>query len=321
MDRPHSSSLLAVACERCVLVWTVEPSSVITRPSGTCAQTLAAPGHAPVTSVRWSPLGDLLMSASPSDSALLLWSVAEESHVPLKRLWSAGHTLCRWSPDASRVFTATTGPTFRVWETGRWTDERWRCATAGGPVSAACWSPDGRVALFVTSAEPVVYSLSFMPVLLMESAPKPVPVIDLTARRLDHGKEMIHVGGEVSGLTWDSTGRRLAVSFVDSDAVAVFSTELHPHLRIAACGLIRGLKDEYPVAVEFQMNLQDTTSLCVAWSSGRIQHVPMLVPASAAGGLLESSALSASVAASPGRSLGDASLLRSPVQLFSVDSP
>ena len=40
------------------------------------------------------------------------------------------------------------------------------------------------------------------------------------------------VGNEISGMSWDKTGRRLAVSFVDCNAVAVFATELHPHLRI-----------------------------------------------------------------------------------------
>ncbi|KAF0287431.1 Aladin [Amphibalanus amphitrite] len=330
--KPHSASLLAVACERCVLVWTLEPNSVITRPPGSCAQTLTAPGHAPVSCVQWSPLGDLLVSASPGDGALILWNVAEETHVPLSRVWWLGNTLCRWSPDGSKVLGATTGQTFRVWETvrwmderyrgpvsgarmtlpssllwtevwetvrwtderyrgpvsgarmtplpspvdrvwetARWTDERYRGPVSGARMSCACWSPDGQTALFATAGEPVVYSLSFVPILLNDSAPRPVPVIDLTSsppeadetREARARREALRVGTEIAALSWDSTGRRLAVSFVDCNAVAIFATDLHPHLRITPCGVLRGSVDEVVMDITFQQNLQDTASLCV----------------------------------------------------------
>ena len=60
-----------------------------------------------------SPQGDLLLSASPGDGAVVLWNVAEERHVPLSQLWWLGNTFCRWSPDARRVLGATTGHTIR----------------------------------------------------------------------------------------------------------------------------------------------------------------------------------------------------------------
>ncbi|XP_043200112.1 aladin-like [Amphibalanus amphitrite] len=316
--KPHSASLLAVACERCVLVWTLEPNSVITRPPGSCAQTLTAPGHAPVSCVQWSPLGDLLVSASPGDGALILWNVAEETHVPLSRVWWLGNTLCRWSPDGSKVLGATTGQTFRVWETARWTDERYRGPVSGARMSCACWSPDGQTALFATAGEPVVYSLSFVPILLNDSAPRPVPVIDLTSsppeadetRETRARREALRVGAEIAGLSWDSTGRRLAVSFVDYNAVAVFATDLHPHLRITPCGVLRGSVDEVVMDIAFQQNLQDTATLCVAWSSGRIQQVPMLVSATASGGLL--GGLLAAAPAGPATPLRPSASLLSP---------
>ena len=71
-DRPTSASVLAVACQSCVLIWTIEPTSLATRPSASCAQVLSMPGHCPVISVAWCPLDGILVSASPTDSAIMV---------------------------------------------------------------------------------------------------------------------------------------------------------------------------------------------------------------------------------------------------------
>lgn len=44
------------------------------RPSSGCAQVLSYPGHGPVTSLAWAPSGELLLSASPVDAAMLVRS-------------------------------------------------------------------------------------------------------------------------------------------------------------------------------------------------------------------------------------------------------
>ena len=54
--RPLNASELAVGCLGGCLVWTVDPTSVATRPSASCVAVLPAPkGHAPVTGVEWDP--------------------------------------------------------------------------------------------------------------------------------------------------------------------------------------------------------------------------------------------------------------------------
>lgn len=86
--RPTSASVLAAACQSCVLIWTIEPTSLATRPSASCAQVLSTPGHSPVISVAWCPLDGILVSASPTDSAIMVdcW------HVCL--LWESWRELC-----------------------------------------------------------------------------------------------------------------------------------------------------------------------------------------------------------------------------------
>ncbi|MGH0190018.1 UNVERIFIED_CONTAM: hypothetical protein FKN15_041740 [Acipenser sinensis] len=127
--KPLCASALAVACQNCVLVWHVDPSSLSTRPSSGCAQVLSQPGHSPVTSLAWSPSGAILLSASPVDTAMMVWDVAGESCVPLQRVGGGGVTFLSWAPDGSRVLAATPSALFRVWETSMWTCERWPTLT------------------------------------------------------------------------------------------------------------------------------------------------------------------------------------------------
>lgn len=60
--KPLSASVLAVACQSCILIWTLDPTSLSTRPSSGCAQVLSHPGHTPVTSLAWAPNGVAALS-------------------------------------------------------------------------------------------------------------------------------------------------------------------------------------------------------------------------------------------------------------------
>ncbi|XP_008934590.1 PREDICTED: aladin, partial [Merops nubicus] len=123
--KPLCASILAVACQSCVLLWHLDPTSLSTRPSSGCAQVLSYPGHSPVTSLAWAPSGDLLLSASPVDTAMLVWDVSTENCVQLQWFGGGGVTYLAWSPDGSKVLAATPSAVFRVWEAQMWTCERW----------------------------------------------------------------------------------------------------------------------------------------------------------------------------------------------------
>lgn len=53
------------------------------------------------------------MSASPVDTAMLAWDVAMETCTPLRRFGGGGVSLVSWSPDGSKVFSATPSNLFR----------------------------------------------------------------------------------------------------------------------------------------------------------------------------------------------------------------
>lgn len=273
--RPLSASELAVGCDGGVFVWQVDPNSVVTRPSMSCATVLQKLHHSPVSSVTWSPQGDVLLTASAADTAMYVWDVAMDKSVSLRRVGGGGVSLVTWSPDGCKVFAATTGIIFRVWDTDRWLPERW--TVVSGHVQAACWSPCGSVVLFATSEEPIVYSLTFSKLdtvfQLDEASKTALPVVDLTEVEFNEGER---VGGIVTSLAWDTRGQRLAVLFKKTDLVAIFSTEIRAVLQVSPCCLVQGISGEIPNCISFQQNFEEGACLTIAWSSGHVQYFPLL---------------------------------------------
>uniref|UniRef100_A0A671WAT6 Achalasia, adrenocortical insufficiency, alacrimia n=1 Tax=Sparus aurata TaxID=8175 RepID=A0A671WAT6_SPAAU len=280
--KPLCASALAVACQNCLLVWHVDPCSLSTRPSSGCAQVLSHPGHSPVTSIAWSPSGSLLVSASPMDTAMMVWDVASESCVPLQRVGGGGVSFLSWSPDGSHVLASTPSALFRVWETRMWTCERWPCVK--GRCQSGCWSPDGSRLLFTVQGEMVIYALTFTdtPGVGLCGGPQAAAVVaDLSETTFNTPDGDIIVGGEIQSLAWDSTGERLAVLLkgdphaADRPAIiAVFKTRTSPIFELLPCGFVQGERGAEPRLMQFHPSFQHGALLTVCWSSGRITHVP-----------------------------------------------
>uniref|UniRef100_A0AAR2KJV0 Aladin seven-bladed propeller domain-containing protein n=1 Tax=Pygocentrus nattereri TaxID=42514 RepID=A0AAR2KJV0_PYGNA len=264
--KPLCASALAVACHTCLLVWHVDPTSLSTRPSSGCAQVLSHPGHSPVTSIAWSPSGSLLVSASPVDTAMMVWDVAAENCVPLQRVGGGGVTNVSWSPDGSRLLAATPSALFRVWETRMWTCERWPCLK--GRCQSGCWSPDGSRLLFSVQGEMVIYALTFSD---MTGGPKSAAVVaDLSETTFSGTGGEITVGGEVQSLAWDPSGERLAVllkgnaeSSGHSAIIAVFKTRSSPVFELLPCGFVRGEAGAEPRLIQFHPHFQHGALLTV----------------------------------------------------------
>ena len=73
--KPMSCQLLAVACRNSIILWQVDPCSLLTRPSTNCIQIIDCSRHHLVTSIKWCPRGsDLLYSVSAFNSKVLVSS-------------------------------------------------------------------------------------------------------------------------------------------------------------------------------------------------------------------------------------------------------
>lgn len=131
--RPMSLSELAVGCENEIIVWNVDPTSVVcfclfkivfvyfisgfclkaSRPSISNAIIVHRINHRCITSLTWGPRGDILISAASEDMEILVWDVELDRTSALKRPGYSGNVLVRFSPSGDKLFTASTGLVFR----------------------------------------------------------------------------------------------------------------------------------------------------------------------------------------------------------------
>ncbi|KAB0396839.1 hypothetical protein E2I00_016258 [Balaenoptera physalus] len=283
--KPLSASVLAVACQSCILIWTLDPTSLSTRPSSGCAQVLSHPGHTPVTSLAWAPSGGRLLSASPVDAAILVWDVSTETCVPLPWFRGGGVTNLLWSPDGSKVLATTPSAVFRVWEAQMWTCERW--PTLSGRCQTGCWSPDGNRLLFTVLGEPLIYSLSF-PERCGErkgcvgGAKSATIVADLSETTIQTPDGEERLGGEAHSMVWDPSGERLAVLMKGNPRVQngkpvilLFRTRNSPVFELLPCGTVQGEPGAQAQLITFHPSFNKGALLSVCWSTGRIAHIPL----------------------------------------------
>ncbi|XP_014255108.1 aladin-like isoform X1 [Cimex lectularius] len=266
--RPLTSGELAVACSVGVYIWTIDPNSVVSRTSFN--STLLLPDKY-VSSISWSPQGDILMTCNGRDCLMTAWDPETSRSVMLK--WGSGSGVAKlsWSPDGSKLVAATVSRMFRVWNCSDWSYESW--LTVGGHVSHCVWSNDGLVLLFATSTEHCIYCLpTAQHVFKNQKNAGAYLVADLTRTQI--GSSV--VGGQVKGLAWDKSNRYLAVMFQDSPIIAIFYTNHSPHFEIYPGFFILGLPQELPSYICFQHNFTSGANLTICWSSGRVQYFPMI---------------------------------------------
>ncbi|KAK0081671.1 hypothetical protein PV325_011767 [Microctonus aethiopoides] len=290
--RPHAGRELAAACNDGVLVWTVELGAASNSLSH--ATLLRQRKHAPVTGVSWHPQGDLLVSCSPNDLNIIIWDVAKEVGVPLKRVGGGGQCFVRWSPCGAKLLAATCRTVFRVWNTGQgkpWSAERW--TVPNGRVAAVCFGPH-QTLLFASTEDPAtLFSLPLRDNIFdvpqgstsNDDLKIAIPLIDLAkvvhpTEDLDSG---VVIGGKVVAMDWDPSGQYLAILFQDSSMVAVFNTKVSNTSRLTEVSpgcLIKGFPGENPNCLQFHQKLENNqlvACLTIAWSSGRVQQFPIAV--------------------------------------------
>ncbi|XP_037026602.1 aladin [Bradysia coprophila] len=276
--RPLTHNELAVGCENGILIWNV--TNVRTGKPITKFIHLTHRNHSPIISIEWDKTGNLLASASTIDSDILIWNPDLQTSEPLKRVGPPS-SLLKFSPNGSRLFASTVGTVFRVWNTQNWMPERW--TVPRGTIQSAVWSPCSGYLLFVTSEEPILYSLQFIEQQLFATASlakQALPIADLstikTSGRMD-------IGGIPQSLAWDAKGQHLAVSFKDCPAIALFLTSVtKTNISIASDCFLVGVGTAFPSYICFQECFPEThpdkpqSVLTIGWSSGVVQYFPFI---------------------------------------------
>ncbi|XP_046847246.1 aladin-like isoform X2 [Xenia sp. Carnegie-2017] len=285
--RPLSSSVLAVGCENGVIIWNVNQNSLGVRQGPSSARLLTYSGHTILTSISWSPGGRLLVSGSALNGVMIVWDVAMDCGTALHRI-GGSISQVMWSPCDTKVFVSTESSLIRVWETQKWTCEKW--TNLASKCQAACWSPDGRFLVFSVLERKSLYYLKFcepvertgMEDFNIGGAKMAVECADLTEYSWEVNDTIVRVGGFVSSMTWDPTGERLALLLKDEngkaqDYIPVFKTNIENVLDLIPSGLIHGLPSNgQPQLISFQKNFTQGALLSVVWSNGEMSFVPML---------------------------------------------
>ncbi|XP_003707492.2 aladin [Megachile rotundata] len=285
--RPLAGKELAVACHGGVLVWTIELGAASNSLSH--AVFLKHRNHAPVTNVTWHPQGDLLVSCSPADTSMIVWDTSRKEGVPLRRVGGGGICFTRWSTCGSHLFSATCRNIFRIWNTGvatPWHVDKW--TVPSGRVAVACFGPNLTL-LFASTEDPTtIFSLPLQKNIFdvkktsFDEVQMAVPLIDLAKVNFSSDDDYVSVGGRIVAMEWDPTGKYLAILFQDSPWIALVKTKLGNLSRVIelkpGC-LIKGFPGEVPNCMNFYQKCNDKSSvicLTIAWSSGRIQHFPIV---------------------------------------------
>ncbi|XP_012371592.1 aladin [Octodon degus] len=244
--KPLSASVLAVACQSCILIWTLDPTSLSTRK---------------------------------------VWDISTEICVPLPWFRGGGVTNLLWSPDGSKVLATTPSAVFRVWEAQMWTCERWptlsgRCQTGcwspdgnrllftvlGEPLIYSlsfperCGEGKGRVG----------------------GAKSATIVADLSETIIQTPDCEERLGGEAHSMVWDPSGERLAVLMKGNpqvqdgkSVILLFRTRNSPVFELLPCGIIQGEPGAQAQLISFHPSFNKGALLSVCWSTGRIAHIPL----------------------------------------------
>jgi aladin len=273
--RPMSLTEIAVGHETGIIIWHVDFNSLVARPSVSNTIMLYKLEHQPLMSLAWSPRGNILISVAANDSNILVWDVELNKTSPLKGSRDSGNILLKWSPAKDKLLSVSNGLVFRIWDCQHWESDRW--TVLSGRVQAACWSNCGTNLLFATNTEPIIYGLTIKSDQIFTSnvdtsINHAVPLFDLTKLDL----EGTAVGGTVQCMETDPKGNHLAIFFKETNCIAVFNVAKMPVLQLIPSSLIVGLAAEVPSTIAFQQNFSCGACLSIGWSSGRLQHFPII---------------------------------------------
>ena len=211
---PNREDLLAVSCEKAILIWTIDPNSRQCRLSNDCIQVISTGNMSPFTDLKFDPSGQFLCACSPQSSKLLVINTEKDpKEVKFVRNFGNCFTKLLWSPDGNRLFSMTTSKHIRVFETKNWSSDKWS-EHFSDICQSGCWSrPDGRILLVAPRNSLSVFAIPFYD----SPQPKDVggshvlfQVLDVSEHQFPNG---VKVGGSIHEMVWNKNSERLVLSF------------------------------------------------------------------------------------------------------------
>lgn len=216
--QPNHEEILVVACQKVILIWTIDPSTTTFRATTDCVRVINIQNFFPITSIAFEPTGDRFVVCSPQSSKLLLVTMSGEYPVQnvsqfSSRITGTGLTKLSWSPNKTRLFSSTTSSFIRIYENEAWSYGKWS-KEFDELSQVAVWSkPTGRYLLVAQRNYTIIYAIAFFDPIQANDVGGTVncmKALDVSERVLENGTK---VGGRVHDMVWDQNSERLAISF------------------------------------------------------------------------------------------------------------
>lgn len=239
----------------------------------------------PITCIKFDIDGNKLFVCSPNSTSIKVINIKEllgissntNEHISQLTNWDLhGVTRISWSPNKTRLVSATTSHFIRVYESIQWSSNKW--SAFNNYVQDFVWSrPSGKFLLIAPSDEPCLYVLPFLDTAMANDVGGTKSIMKALDLSEQLGEDGNMVGGRVKSLVWDKNGKRLAISFKDNpDSVLLFKTSERPTVEFQQIGVVQNYTGSTPLLMEFHDKFKDGSLLTICWSDGNCQHVPMI---------------------------------------------
>mmetsp|Transcript_19645 Transcript_19645/g.21857 ORF Transcript_19645/g.21857 Transcript_19645/m.21857 type:complete len:473 (+) Transcript_19645:59-1477(+) len=274
--KPCSGNVLAVACRFGICIWSIvsKPTMInerkVFQDQSAWVNYLTYPKHSPVDSLSWSPSGGALVSGSSASGKPIIWDFSTEQSTSLQVACS-GVSVARYSPHGDMLFVAEKRTTvLRVFDTITWQYDTIHNMNA--PCRSATWSADGTWLAVALVGQPFIFFFC----LAIAGRKKKANLISVeTIEPYETHTGTNVTVGDIRDIVWDYRNARLAVSFNNSELIAIYITDTRGTLSLLPLGFIRGPpRAKRVLFMEFRPSFSHGSMLAVCWDTGKLSFYP-----------------------------------------------